>query len=77
VSSILAYVGLVAMGAGVSLVPASLIQSGLAGVHYIPLRAPAPTVEVSLAWNPGNSSPVLTQVLALRHPPGKPDSRRS
>jgi DNA-binding transcriptional LysR family regulator len=80
VSSILAYVGLVAMGAGVSLVPASLICSGLAGVRYVPLQAPAPTVEVSLAWNPGNSSPILAQVLRAWPEPGaasqQPDRHR-
>lgn len=59
------YISLVAIGAGVSLVPASMAKAGMAGVTFVRIRGPVPYSEVSLAWNPDNPSPVLARVLDL------------
>jgi DNA-binding transcriptional LysR family regulator len=59
------YISLVAIGAGISLVPASMAKAGMAGVTFVRLKGPVPYSEVSLAWNPHNVSPVLARVLEL------------
>lgn len=64
-SHMLTYLGLVAIGAGISLVPASFATAGLAGVHFLELDAPAPYAEISLAWNPDHRSPTVARLLEL------------
>jgi DNA-binding transcriptional LysR family regulator len=59
----LTYIGLVALGAGVSIVPASMIHSGIAGVSFLKILGTHPYSEVSLVWKPDNDSPVLARVL--------------
>jgi DNA-binding transcriptional LysR family regulator len=59
------YISLVAIGAGVSLVPASMAKAGMAGVTFVRLKGNVPYSEVSLAWSPANPSPVLARVLQL------------
>ena len=49
-------VGLVAAGAGVSLVPASVAKRGGDGVAYRPLQDEAPSAKIALAWRLGNPS---------------------
>lgn len=70
--SIIAYIGLVAIGVGMSIVPASLTRMGLSGVVFVGIKDDVPASELSVAWNPKNISPVLE--LALRSGPTKSDS---
>jgi DNA-binding transcriptional LysR family regulator len=51
--------GLVAVGVGVSLVPASVERSHRHGVAYRPLEAPSPTTDLSLSYRLDNNSPML------------------
>jgi DNA-binding transcriptional LysR family regulator len=51
--------GLVAVGVGVSLVPASVERSHRHGVAYRPLDEPAPTTELSLGYRRDSTSPLL------------------
>lgn len=53
------------MGAGISLVPASLASAGFPSVSFIKIRGPAPVTEVSVVWNPANRSPVLGRALKV------------
>jgi len=57
--------GLVAAGLGVSLVAASVQQSGRTGVAYRPLRGIHPTVEVAVAWRKDEKSPALQAFLTV------------
>jgi DNA-binding transcriptional LysR family regulator len=59
------YISLVAIGAGVSLVPRSMASAGFTGVAYVRIANPALFVEVSPAWDPANPSPVLRRALTL------------
>lgn len=59
------YISLVSIGAGVSLVPASMADAGLAGVSYVRIRGSPLTSEVSLAWSKTDPSPVTTRVLRV------------
>lgn len=61
----LTYLSLVAIGAGVTVVPASMARTRLDGVSFIPIEGRAPFTEISIAWHPGNASPVLGRVLQL------------
>ena len=47
-------VGLVAAGAGVSLVPASVAKLGGDGVAYRPLEGGTPPARIAVAWRLGN-----------------------
>jgi DNA-binding transcriptional LysR family regulator len=51
--------GLVAVGVGVSLVPASVERSHRHGVAYRPLQPPAATTDLSLSYRGDNNSPLL------------------
>ncbi|WEK58565.1 MAG: LysR family transcriptional regulator [Candidatus Brevundimonas phytovorans] len=53
--------GLVAAGAGVSLVPASVQDAQRLGVAYRPLRAPVPTTRLSLSYRRDNRSATLAR----------------
>jgi DNA-binding transcriptional LysR family regulator len=58
-------VGLVAAGAGVSLVPQSLRALARTGVVYRDLTGDVPMVRLSAAWRTGDDSPVLAAFLEL------------
>ncbi|MFT3805080.1 MAG: LysR substrate-binding domain-containing protein [Burkholderiaceae bacterium] len=58
----LAMISLVSIGAGVSIVPRWLTAAGFPDVRFLRLHA-SPTVELALAWNPDNRSPVLARAL--------------
>lgn len=59
------FLGLVAIGAGVTVVPASVTRVQVAGVAYVKLAGTGPFSELSVAWNPANAAPVLARALAL------------
>jgi DNA-binding transcriptional LysR family regulator len=63
------YISLVSIGAGVSLVPASMADAGLAGVSYVRIRGSPLTSEVSLAWSKLNPSPIVLRVLRIMQSP--------
>ncbi len=46
------FLGLVAIGAGVTVVPVSLTRVQVAGVAYVKLAGTGPFSELSVAWNP-------------------------
>ena len=56
-------VSLVAVGMGVSIVPASLRSLQRAGVVYRPLEGPAPTTELAVIWRPDDDNPGLHRFL--------------
>lgn len=60
----LAMISLVSIGSGVSIVPRWLSASGFPEVRYLSITGPTPIVELAMAWNPGNRSPVLRRALA-------------
>ncbi|MEI8155195.1 MAG: LysR substrate-binding domain-containing protein [Hyphomicrobiales bacterium] len=62
---LLTILSMVSMGAGISLVPASLASAGFPSVSFIKIRGPAPVTEVSVVWNPANRSPVLARALKV------------
>ena len=57
--------GLVAVGVGVSLVPASVERSHRHGVAYRPIAGAAPTTDLSLSHRGDNASPLLTNFRAM------------
>ncbi|AWU95489.1 LysR family transcriptional regulator [Azospirillum ramasamyi] len=60
--------GLIAVGVGVSLLPASMERSHRHGVAYRPLRPPAPTTELSLSYRRDSGGDVLREFRAtVRH----------
>lgn len=63
--SIATFMGLIALGVGVSLVPASMAKAGVGGVSYVSIQGQAPLSEISIAWNPLNPSPLLARTLEL------------
>ena len=56
-------IGLVSANMGVALVPASLQNLQRAGVVYKPLKGETPHVEVAIAWQSDNITPVLREFL--------------
>jgi DNA-binding transcriptional LysR family regulator len=60
----LAMISLVSIGSGVSIVPRWLTAAGFPDTHFLAIAGGAPTVELALAWNPANDSPVLARALA-------------
>jgi len=58
--------GMIAAGAGVSLMPESVRSLERRGVVYRPIDGPCPVVELVLAWREADPSPVLARFLALR-----------
>jgi DNA-binding transcriptional LysR family regulator len=56
-------IGLVAAGAGISLVPESVRALVRHGVTYRPLDGEAPTVNLEMAWRAADGSPVLAAFL--------------
>ena len=65
VGHLMTYISLVAIGAGVALVPVSMAKAGMAGVNFVRIKGKAPYSEVSLAWNTSNLSPLVGKVLEL------------
>lgn len=57
--------GLVAMGLGISLLPASIQVIRRAGIVYRPLRAPVPHVEMAIAYRGDETSEVLHAFLEV------------
>jgi DNA-binding transcriptional LysR family regulator len=84
--SLASFLGLVAIGVGVALTPASISRSSFEGVAFVPVEGASLYSEISIAWNPAQVSPVLSRMLgwftgpdprrkAMRRPArGKPDS---
>lgn len=58
-------VGLVAAGMGLALVPGSLGRTRQPGAVFRPLRSPAPTVDLSVAWRRGDPSAALQAFLRV------------
>jgi DNA-binding transcriptional LysR family regulator len=59
----LAMISLVSIGSGVSIVPRWLTAAGFPDVRFLRIQGPSPMVELALAWNPDNPSPVLARAL--------------
>ncbi|MFO1398657.1 MAG: LysR substrate-binding domain-containing protein [Burkholderiales bacterium] len=59
------FLGLVAIGAGVTVVPASVARIAVDGTTYVRLSGDVPYSELSVVWSPGNTSPVLARALRL------------
>lgn len=59
----LAMISLVSIGSGVSIVPRWLTAAGFPDVRYLQIQGRIPMVELALAWNPANASPVLARAL--------------
>lgn len=72
---LLTILGLVSMGAGVSLVPSTLTTAGFPSVAFLKIQGKAPIAEVSVLWNPDNRSPVLARALAALRLTGKARDR--
>jgi DNA-binding transcriptional LysR family regulator len=58
-------VSLVAVGMGVSIVPASLRSMQRSGVVYRPLDGPAPTTELAVIWRLDDENPALHRFLEV------------
>jgi len=58
-------VSLVAVGMGVSIVPASLRSLQRTGVVYRLLEEPAPTTELAVLWRPDDENPALHRFLEI------------
>jgi DNA-binding transcriptional LysR family regulator len=58
-------VSLVAVGMGVSIVPASLRSLQRSGVVYRALEGPAPTTELAVIWRLGDENPALHRFLEI------------
>lgn len=58
-------VGLVAAGIGIAFVPESAQQFGLAGVSYCTLVDESPELQLALAWQRENLSPVLREFIQV------------
>jgi len=56
-------VSLVSVGSGVSIVPRWLAGAGFPDVRFLTITGRVPTVQLALAWNPGNTSSVLQRAL--------------
>ena len=66
VPHMLTNVNLVAAGAGISVVPASMSEIGLRDVHYCRLRATPPlSAPLTLAFLADNGDPILANMLAM------------
>lgn len=58
-------VSLIAVGMGVSIVPASLKGLRRTGVVYRPLKPPSPTTDLAVLWRPDDESPALRSFLEI------------
>jgi DNA-binding transcriptional LysR family regulator len=59
------FLGLVAIGAGVTVVPVSVMRVAVEGTRYVRLSGDVPRSELSVVWSPANRSPVLARALRL------------
>jgi DNA-binding transcriptional LysR family regulator len=55
----------VASGLGVTLMPASVESFQRRGVVYRPLKRPAPSIELALAWREGERSALVQSFIEL------------
>ena len=62
--SLVTYIGLVALGAGITVAPASMARAGLTGVSYVAISGRAPRAEISLAWPSGKPDIAVERILA-------------
>ncbi|PVZ07721.1 LysR family transcriptional regulator [Actinomycetospora cinnamomea] len=73
---------LVSAGAGVALLPSSVLAVGVAGVRYLEIdEPPSPghdpvTTDVALAWRRDDPSPALARALAVLCRPDQPGATR-
>jgi DNA-binding transcriptional LysR family regulator len=58
-------VSLIAVGMGVSIVPASLRSLQRTGVVYRPLAPPVPTTDLAVIWRPDDKNPALRSFLKI------------
>jgi DNA-binding transcriptional LysR family regulator len=68
-------IGLVAAGAGISLVPQSVRALKRQGVTYRPLDDGAPAVRLDMAWRRGDESPVIAAFTAMARAAAPADAR--
>jgi DNA-binding transcriptional LysR family regulator len=61
--SMASYLGLVALGVGVTLAPRSLGRMGMTGISYLRIQEHEPMSEVSIAWNAERSPPIADSTL--------------
>jgi DNA-binding transcriptional LysR family regulator len=78
----LAMISLVSIGSGVSIVPRWLTGAGFPDVCFLDIAGRVPQVQLALAWNPENKSPVLQRALTafqvlLARPKKKAPSKRA
>lgn len=59
--------GLVAAGIGITLVPSSVKGTQQKGIVYIPLRKPAPVLELMMGYREQDDSPVLKRFIETVH----------
>ena len=59
------FIGLVAAGLGVSLLPASATRETGAKVVYVPVAEPTPMVEFDIAWRRDETSPLVRAFLEV------------
>jgi DNA-binding transcriptional LysR family regulator len=59
--------GLVAAGIGITLVPSSFKGTQQKGIVYIPLKKPAPVLELMMGYREQDDSPVLKRFLEIVH----------
>lgn len=57
--------GLVSIGVGVALMPASVQNLGRFGVVFRELVEPAPELELAVAWHPNTTHPVLPSFVGI------------
>lgn len=62
------FLGLVAIGAGVTVVPVSVTRVAVEGTRYVRLSGDVPHSELSVVWSSDNPSPVLARALRLMPP---------
>lgn len=75
--SLASFLGLVAIGVGIAITPASIIRSTVEGIAFVPVEGAGLYSEISIAWNPAQVSPVLARMLGWFAPPGGRRKRRS
>jgi DNA-binding transcriptional LysR family regulator len=61
--SMMSYLGLVAIGAGITITPTSMAEVKIEGVTYVRIEGPEHYSEISIAWDPRNITPVLARFL--------------
>jgi DNA-binding transcriptional LysR family regulator len=65
---LLSIISMISVGAGVSLVPAWLTATHFPNTRFQRLKGKAPLIELGIAWNADNASPVLHETLKALKP---------